>query len=99
MGASPGKPDRRVRVEDVEDEEAGNWSRWVEEYPRPAGTRGNSARSYFEEVRAEQRRNGQEPWAPFEDHEEWELAQWLMLNVGQNATDKFLKLPIVSHIQ
>ena len=38
-----------------------------------------------------------EPWAPFEDLEEWDLAQWLLLNAGQNATDKFLKLPIVSN--
>lgn len=35
------------------------------------------------------------PWAPFADQEAWELAQWVITNVGQNATDKFLKLPIV----
>ena len=42
------------------------------------------------------RKNGDDPWAPFKDKEEWELAQWLITNVGQNATDKYLKLPIVS---
>jgi hypothetical protein len=92
------KPDMRARVEEVDDEEAGERSRWVEDYPRPAGTPGQPAKSYFEEVRAEQCRNGQEPWAPFEDQDEWELAQWLLQNVGQNVTEKFLKLPIVSHI-
>jgi hypothetical protein len=88
--------DRRARVEEVEDEEAGTQSRWIKDYPRPAGTPGQSAQSYFEMVREEQKKNGDSPWAPFKDEEEWELAQWLISNVGQNATDKYLKLPIVS---
>ncbi|KAI6102035.1 hypothetical protein EDD16DRAFT_1696689 [Pisolithus croceorrhizus] len=29
-------------------------------------------------------------YPPFEDHEEWELAQWLINNVNQRATDEFL---------
>jgi hypothetical protein len=37
-------------------------------------------------------------WEPFEDEEEWELAEWLIKNVGQKQTDTFLKLPIVSHL-
>ena len=90
-------PDRRARVEEVEDEEDGGIKRWIEDYPWPAGTVGMPSQTYFEELRAEQRCKGQDPWAPFKDEEEWGLAQWLMLNVGQNATDKFLKLPIVSH--
>jgi hypothetical protein len=89
-------PDRRARVEEVEDEEHGGIKRWIEDYPRPAGTAGVSAQTYFEKLLAEQRAKGVNNWAPFEDEEEWGLAQWLMLNVGQNATDKFLKLPIVS---
>jgi hypothetical protein len=90
-------PDRRARVEEVEDEEDGGIRRWVEDYPRPAGTPKASAQTYFEKLLAEQRAKGEDPWAPFADEEEWGLAQWLMLNVGQNATDKFLKLPIVSN--
>jgi hypothetical protein len=90
-------PDRRARVEEVEDQEDGGIRRWVEDYPRPAGTAGMSAQTYFENLLAEQRVKGQDPWAPFADEEEWGLAQWLMLNVGQNATDKFLKLPIVNN--
>jgi hypothetical protein len=90
-------PDRRARVEEVEDEEDGGIRRWVEDYPRPAGTPKASAQTYFEKLLAEQRAKGEDPWAPFKDEEEWGLAQWLMLNVGQNATDKFLKLPIVSN--
>jgi hypothetical protein len=88
--------ERRARVEEVEDEEAGTQSRWIKDYPRPAGTPGRPAQSYFEMVRDEQKKNSDPPWAPFKDEEEWGLAQWLITNVGQNATDKYLKLPIVS---
>ena len=54
------------------------------------------AQSYFETVQEEQKKTGDNPWAPFTDEEEWELAHWLITNVGQNATDKYLKLPIVN---
>jgi len=57
---------------------------------------GQTAQSYFEKIRAEQMKQGQDLWAPFGDQEEWELVEWLITNVGQNMTDKFLKLPIVS---
>jgi hypothetical protein len=35
-------------------------------------------------------------WEPFEDKDDWDLAEWLTRTVGQNAIDKYLKLPIVS---
>jgi hypothetical protein len=89
-------PDRRARVEEIEDEEAGVQNRWIEDFPGNTGKQGDQVQSYFEKLHAEQQRQGLSPWTPFQDEEEWELAQWLMLNVGQNATDKFLKLPIVS---
>jgi hypothetical protein len=95
-GQTQEAPDRRARVEEIEDEEAGVQNRWIEDFPGNAGKWGDQAQSYFEKLRAEQQRQGLSPWTPFQDEEEWELAQWLMLNVGQNATDKFLKLPIVS---
>ncbi|KAI6006884.1 hypothetical protein EDD15DRAFT_2383857 [Pisolithus albus] len=34
--------------------------------------------------------------SPFEDCEEWELAQWLINNVNQRATDEFLKLQLLT---
>ena len=37
------------------------------------------------------------PYTPFADHDEWELAWWLIKTVNQHATNEFLKLPIVSH--
>ena len=80
----------------MEDEESGTHRRWIKDFPLPAGMRLGLAQSYFETVREEQRKNGDDLWAPFKDEEEWELAQWLITNVGQNTTDKYLKLPIVS---
>jgi hypothetical protein len=98
LNSTPSQPpDRRARVEEVDDEEDGGIRRWIEDYPHPAGTAGVSAQTHFETMLAEQRAKRLDPWAPFEDEEEWGLAQWLMLNVGQNATDKYLKLPIVSN--
>lgn len=41
-------------------------------------------------------RQEKDTYAPFQDRNEWELAQWLIKNVGQTQTEAFLKLPIVS---
>lgn len=89
--------DRRARVDDVDEDEDDDdgCKRWIEDFPKPAGVPIRRAKSYFETVRDDQKKHGEEPWAPFQDMEEWELGQFLMLNLGQNATDKFLKLPIV----
>lgn len=76
----------------MENKESGIRSRWLKDFPLPAGLQ--PAQSYFERVREEQK-TADNLWAPFADEEEWELAQWLITNVGQNATDKYLKLPIV----
>lgn len=98
IGGQPENPaplNCRARVEEVEDEESGVQNRWIKDYPGEAGKPGERANSYFEDYRSQQVANDEDPWAPFKDEEEWELAQWLILNVGQNATDKFLKLPIV----
>ena len=35
-------------------------------------------------------------WGPFEDEDEWQLAEWLIRYVSQKQTDTFLKLLIVS---
>ncbi|KAG1823923.1 uncharacterized protein BJ212DRAFT_1534040 [Suillus subaureus] len=34
-------------------------------------------------------------WGLFHNEDEWELVKWLIQNVGQNQTNKFLKLPII----
>lgn len=100
-GASPPHnpaSNRRTTMEEVEDEEAGGFRRYVEDYGEDgdAGKGFGEGQSQFAQWREAQTKAGLEPWAPFENLEEWDLAQWLLLNAGQNATDKFLKLPIVS---
>ncbi|KAJ3744256.1 hypothetical protein DFH05DRAFT_1535542 [Lentinula detonsa] len=38
---------------------------------------------------------GADVLGPFANGEEWELAKWSIKNVGHNATESFLKLPII----
>ncbi|KAG6810014.1 hypothetical protein H0H92_013700 [Tricholoma furcatifolium] len=37
-------------------------------------------------------------WEPFESEEEWELAMWLLKNVGQKSTEEFIRLPIIDKL-
>lgn len=90
-------PNRRTTVEEVEDEEApGRYGRDYnpDEVAHPLG----EGQTVFERLREKQIEAGlaSKPWAPFEDEEEWDLAQWLIKEVSQTAADKFLKLAIVS---
>ncbi|KAG1861276.1 hypothetical protein F4604DRAFT_1882477 [Suillus subluteus] len=48
----------------------------------------------FERYRRHQEEEVEDRWSPFEDAEEWDLAEWLVKNLGQTRTDEFLKLPI-----
>ncbi|KAJ7646307.1 hypothetical protein DFH06DRAFT_1270854 [Mycena polygramma] len=50
----------------------------------------------FEHIRDDQILTGCEVLGPYADEEEWELAKWLIKNVGHNQTESFLKLPIVT---
>ncbi|KAH9960311.1 hypothetical protein BC827DRAFT_1208807 [Russula dissimulans] len=38
------------------------------------------------------------PYAPFDNYKEWELAKWLIKNMGQTQTEAFLSLQMVSAI-
>ncbi|KAJ7588279.1 Zn-finger domain-containing protein [Mycena floridula] len=58
-----------------------------------AGAGYGCATPSFQKVRQGQAKN---LWASFADEKEWSLAEWLLQNVGQNATDKFLKMPIIN---
>ncbi|KAL0562364.1 hypothetical protein V5O48_019723, partial [Marasmius crinis-equi] len=49
-------------------------------------------------IRDDQVLRGDEIYGPFESEAEWELARWLIKNVGHNATEEFLNLPIVSQL-
>ncbi|KAH7904475.1 hypothetical protein BJ138DRAFT_1019119, partial [Hygrophoropsis aurantiaca] len=43
----------------------------------------------------EQVLRGAEIWGPFATNDEWELAKWLIKNVGHNQAENFLKLNII----
>ncbi|KAG6808947.1 hypothetical protein H0H92_002281 [Tricholoma furcatifolium] len=67
-------------------------ARWVAEYPGEAGTI-YTCKTTFEKLRCRQEDAGLQPWAPFANEAEWELAQWLMTSgVSQTKMDTFLKL-------
>lgn len=90
---------KRARVEEVEDEDCAprpRYTRFVKPYPRPVATPIRKAKTKFETLLDEQTADGKQPWEPFASKDEWQLATWLMANVGQKSTDEYLKLPIVS---
>lgn len=93
---APVSTSRRATVEEVPDEgEPG--VHYVEEFPEEhrAGAVWGQGTPKFEEIRQKLEADGTR-WGPFEDEEDWELAEWLMKNVGQTQAETFLKLPIVS---
>jgi hypothetical protein len=49
-----------------------------------AGATYGRAKTMFEHIRDDQVLNGYEILGPFADEEEWELAKWLIKNVGHN---------------
>lgn len=90
----PEERDRlHVAVKDLEAKE----SYYIEEFPAElgAGAVWGEDRPFFEKVWHKQQENGLSMWGPFEDKEEWELAKWLVSNVGQKQIDAFLNLKIV----
>ena len=84
---------------DVPDKgDAINGYRYIENFPEEflAGATWGKCKPLFKRLDEERKRVGGRHWAPFEDEEEWQLAEWLIRDVGQKQTDIFLKLPIVS---
>jgi hypothetical protein len=69
---------------------------YFEPYPeeRKAGATWGKDVPEFERIKAQL--EGGHEWGPFNNEEEWQLAEWLIKNVGQKQTDAYLKLPIVS---
>ncbi|KAL0565419.1 hypothetical protein V5O48_016604 [Marasmius crinis-equi] len=85
-------PRRGVTIEDVPDEEV-----WIEIFPseKEAGKTFGKGTTAFQRIRDEQVLRGEEIYGPFENEAEWELAKWLIKNVGHNAIEEFLNLPII----
>ncbi|KAF8188308.1 hypothetical protein K438DRAFT_1907473 [Mycena galopus ATCC 62051] len=63
---------------------------------RGAGKPYGPSKTLFEKIRDDQILMGCEILGPFADEEEWELAKWLIKNVGHSQTETFLKLPIIT---
>jgi hypothetical protein len=84
------------RVDDMTDENDPH-SFWCQPFPKEceAGAFFGTATTSFQDIEEELIKHG-EVWGPFQDEDEWELAKWLIKNVGHNQADAFLKLPIVS---
>ena len=70
---------------------------YVEEFPADlgAGAVWGEDVPFFERLWRELQENASSRWSPFEDEDEWELAKWLVRNVGQKQLDTFLNLDIV----
>lgn len=95
-------PSKRARIDDVEDEDdeletGGLPKRPFVDYSARLSTKiKGRGQTLFEAMDAAQA-GKDNPWAPFADKEEWELAHWLMTKgLTQSAVDDYLKLPIVS---
>ena len=70
--------------------------RYAEDYPADVSCILRKSQTVFKALKDTFDQNGVTPWAPFKDEAEWELARFLIKEVSQTATDKFLKLSIVS---
>jgi len=104
VDVDPGPPDlseppsKRARME----EDNGDLPRWpasgrfTEQYPGVAATILGKEKTVFESMEATDLEKGRSEWAPFRDEDEWELAQYLMKNLGKTKIDELLKLSHVS---
>ena len=98
-------PDNKIRpdhlcvtVKDAKDREIESQSTYyIEDFPANLGVGAvwGEDMPFFEKLWREQERNGLSRWGPFEDQDEWELAKWLIRNVGQKQINSFLNLNIV----
>ncbi|KAG7085416.1 hypothetical protein E1B28_002977 [Marasmius oreades] len=81
-----------ITIEDVTEE-----SIWTENFPpeKGAGRAYYKACTSFENIRDEQNSRSDDVYGAFTSEEEWDLAKWLVQNVGHNAIETFLKLPII----
>ena len=70
---------------------------FAEQYPGVAATvLLGKKKMVFESLEAAEFEKDESEWAPFHDKDKWELAQFLMKNLGQMKIDELLKLPHVS---
>ncbi|KAG1894285.1 uncharacterized protein F5891DRAFT_1131006 [Suillus fuscotomentosus] len=84
---------RQVTIEEVEDEDH---AQYFEQCVGASQTL-REGQTSFERFQQYKECMGEDKWAPFNDGEEWGLAEWLVKNLGQTRTDEFLKLPITQN--
>ena len=70
------------------------WPWFIHPYPGQVATVVGEADTLFDTVHKEQQDNN--PAAPFDNEEEWDLAKWLIKNVSQTGIEEFTKLSIIS---
>lgn len=95
---------RHASVEDVPDEGedstqpsvyARRFHRYFAETAK-AGEVLRQSETMFEKWEREDRAAAREPWSPFASRDEWYLTRFMVKNLGQNATEEFLHLGLVS---
>lgn len=91
----PSETSQRASVKEVPDEEMS--PRYAEPCSPSLGAGASYGRkkTTFDIIRDEQVLRGAEIWGPFQNDAEWELAKWLIKNVGHNQAEEFLKLAVV----
>jgi len=104
VDVDPGPPDlseppsKQARVE-ADEEHSPRWpssERFTEQYAGVAATILDKRQMVFESLEAAGLEEGESKWTPFRDEDEWDLARFLMKNLGQKKIDELLKLSHVS---
>lgn len=83
-------------VQEIPDEDSSEVRRFVEEYSGPVAKILGEGETIFNRWKRENEESGRQEYFPFAGEDEWELAIWLIQNVGHNKIEEFLKLKTVS---
>ncbi|KAI6156712.1 hypothetical protein BKA82DRAFT_4325524 [Pisolithus tinctorius] len=87
---------QHASVEDVEDGSSPAGDRhFIEQYTGFATRILGSRATAFKEMKKTEQKNNNNQWAPFQNKNEWDLACFLMKNMGQTKINEFLKLSLV----
>lgn len=91
----PSRKRRRAYVEEEPDQDAVPGHRFSDKHPT-AGKVLGKGETAWEARRAEDLREGYEPWEPFKSADDWKLGEWLMTcGISQREMDRHLSLPSV----
>ena len=92
-------PSKCARVEEEDNGHSPCWpsfGHFTEQYTSVAATILGKKRTMFECLEAAELEKDESKWAPFHNEDEWELAPYLMKDLGQKKIDELLKLSHVS---